>query len=181
MRSLKKSIYYLTLCLALVITGCSSDDDNAENNNNNQGGGGEFFTAKIDGVDFNASTDPATLIGGTKSSAGGMTIVTGQGSTNSGDFINFSITEYNGTGTYTTGDSLTNPNQIQYGELNGQSADVWASNLATSAAGIAPGQIVITKDADGVIEGTFAFEGYNGVDMTTKSITQGSFKFNVDN
>lgn len=176
-------MYYFVLCLALVATACSSDDDNPENdpNNNNQGGGGgEFFTAKVDGVDFAASTDPATLIGGTKATGNGMTIVTGQGSTNTGDFINFSITGYNGPGSYATADNMMNPNQIQYGKLNGQSADVWASNLATAAAGIPAGEIVITVDADGVVEGTFTFTGYNPADMTTKDITQGSFKFNVD-
>ena len=91
-----KKMFYSVLALSVLLSSCSSDDDNAENNNNNnnQGGGGEFFTAKIDGADFAASTDPASLIGGTKSTANGMTIVAGQGSTNSGDFINFNIVCY---------------------------------------------------------------------------------------
>ena len=93
MKTVKKSIYYMFLCLTLVLTACSSDDDNANNNNQQNSGGGELFTAKIDGADFAASTDPATLIGGTKATANGTTIVTGQGSTNNGDFINFSITD----------------------------------------------------------------------------------------
>lgn len=181
MKTFKRISYYFLLSLVLVAAACSGDDDNPENNNNNnQSGGGEFFMAKIDGADFAASTDPATLIGGTKATGNGVTIVSGQGSTNAGDFINFSITGYNGPGTYATADNLMNPNQIQYGELNGQSADVWASNLATAAAGIPAGEIVITVDANGVIEGTFAFTGYNPADMTTKDVTQGSFKFNVD-
>ncbi len=167
------------VCLSLVLTACSSDDDNGTNNQQGNGGG-ESFTAKIDGADFTASTDPATLIGATKSTANGMTVVTAQGSTNSGDFINFNIIGYTGPDTYKTGDNLTNPNQIQYGELAGQSANVWASNLATSAAGIAPGEIVITVDADGKLEGTFSFEGYNAQDMTSKMITQGSFKVSID-
>ncbi|MCW5520012.1 hypothetical protein J1N09_09195 [Aureitalea sp. L0-47] len=179
MKTLKTSIYYMFLCLSLVLTACSSDDDNANNNQQNNGSG-ELFTAKIDGTDFAASMDPATLIGGTKSTANGMTVVSGQGSTNSGDFINFNIIGYNGPGTYKTGDNLTNPNALQYGELAGQSANVWASNLATSAAGIAPGTIEITVDADGKIEGTFSFEGYNAQDMTSKMITQGQFKFSID-
>ena len=180
MKTLKRSIYYTFLCLSLVLTACSSDDDNANNNNQQNNGGGELFTAKIDGADFAASTDPATLIGGTKSTANGTTIVTGQGSTNSGDFINFNITGYTGPGTYRTGDNLTNPNALQYGELAGQSANVWASNLATSAAGISPGTIEITVDADGKLEGTFTFEGYNAQDMTSKMITQGQFKLTID-
>lgn len=181
MKTFKRSIYFLTLCLALVFAGCSNDDDNnGDGGDGGATGGGEFFRAKVDGADFSASTDPATLIGGTKSTANNITVVSGQGSTNTGDFINFSIVGYTGPGTYTTGDSLTNTNLIQYGELNGQNASSWASSGPTSAAGIAPGEINITVDADGVIEGTFSFEGYNAADMTTKNITQGEFKFNVD-
>jgi len=182
MKTLQRTIYFITLCLALVVSGCSNDDDNSGDGGEGggTGGGGEFFRAKVDGADFSASTDPATLIGGTKSTANNQTAVTGQGSTNTGDFINFTIIGYTGPGSYATGNNLTNPNILQYGELNGQSASVWSSNLATSAAGIAPGEINITVDADGVIEGTFSFEGYNGQDMTTKNITQGEFKFNVD-
>lgn len=184
MKTLKHTLYYTFLCLALVMTSCNKDDDGAENNeqNNNNGGGGELFTAKIDGADFSASTDPATLIGGTKSTNNGMTLITGQGSTNDGDFINFSVFGYNGPGTYTTGDDLSNTNFIQYGELVGQSANVWASNLATAAVGgLMPGEIVVTKDADGKLEGTFSFEGYNGMDMTTKMVTEGQFKLTLDN
>jgi hypothetical protein len=181
MKTLKKSMYYAILCLALVLTACSSDDDNETNNNEgNNGGSGELFTAKIDGNDFAASQDPATLIGATKSTANGMTLVTGQGSTNTGDFINFGIFDYNGPGTYITGNNLTNPNYLRYGELVGQTAMIWGSDLATFAAGIGPGEIVVTVDADGKLEGTFTFEGYNAQDMTTKMVTQGQFKVTID-
>lgn len=40
---------------------------------------------------------------------------------------------------------------------------------------------MITKDEDGVLEGTFSFQGYNGDNMTTKNITEGIFKVNLDN
>jgi len=179
MKTLKRSLLYAVICLGLAVSSCSNDDDNS-NNNQGDNGGGELFSAMVDGSSFAASTDPATLIGATKTSANGMTTVTAQGSTNNGDFINFNIIGYNGPGTYQTGNNLTNPNFIQYGELVGQTATVWASNLATSAAGIGPGEIVITVDADGKLEGTFNFEGYNGQDMTTKMITQGEFKVSVD-
>lgn len=180
MKTLKKTLFFSILCVALALTGCSKDDDNASNNNQGNNGGGELFSAMVDGNNFAASQDPATLIGATKSTSNGTTTVTAQGSTNNGDFINFSIFEYNGPGTYQTGNNLSNPNLIQYGELVGQSASVWASNLATAAAGITAGEIVITVDADGKLEGTFTFEGYNAQNMTSKMITQGEFKVAVD-
>ena len=107
-----------------------------------------------------------------------MTVATAQGSTNSGEFINFSIVNYNGPATYATGNNLTNPNLIQYGKVSPLGS--WASSFGSFAAGLPPGQITITKDSDGVLEGTFSFQGYNADDMTTKNITQGSFKATIE-
>jgi hypothetical protein len=179
---MKKSMYLILLCLSVIISSCSSDDnndtDNGDNNNdNNNNTTEEYFRAKVDGADFIASTDPASLIGATVSTNSGMTVAAAQGSTNNGDFINLSIVNYNGPGTYTTGDSMTNPNMIMYGTLP---ANVWASNFASFLAGINPGQINITSDSDGILEGTFSFQGYNADDMTTKNITQGNFKAMID-
>ncbi len=180
MKTIKKTILIAFAGMALVFTSCNKDDDGGDDGSTS--GGGEFFTAKVDGNSFAASTDIATLIGATKTTNNGVTLVTAQGSTNDGDFINFSIFSYNGTGTYTTGDNLTNPNMIQYGEVKGQTAQVWGSNLASSAVGgLIAGKITITVDADGVLEGTFSFEGYNADNMSTKNITEGSFKVTIDN
>lgn len=184
MKFLKQSMYYTMLCLALVFTSCGNDDngDGGDDGGDN-GGGAEFVTAKVDGADFAAAQNPAVLVGATKANQGGLSILTVQGSNNDGDFINFTIVDYNGPGTYTTGDALTNVSLIQYGELTGTTgAEAWASNASTSAVGgLTPGEINVTVDADGVVEGTFMFEGYNGSDMSTKNITNGEFKANLDN
>ena len=180
MKTLRKTIYLSFVCLAMVFASCSSDDDNNDDGGGG-GGAGEHFTAKVNGSDFAASTDFATLIGGVKSTTSGVTTLTGQGSTNTGDFINFSIYEYNGPGTYATGDSITSFNGINYGELvNQTTVNMWSSNLGSAAAGVNPGSITITVDSDGNIEGTFSFEGYNATDMSTKNITNGSFKYTID-
>ena len=180
MKTFKNTVYLAVVCLSLVFTGCNKNNDDGGGAAGGAGGGGEFLTATIAGSGFAASTDLATLIGGAISTANGMSVVTGQGSTNSGSYINFSIVGYTGPGTYNTGDNLTNPNMIQYGELNGTVASAWSSNLATALVGLSPGEIVITSDANSVLEGTFTFEGYNGQDMTTKMVTAGSFKITLD-
>ncbi len=180
MKTFKKVLFLFVFAAALV--SCSNDDDSGDSGNSGTNGGGESFSAKIDGADFAASTDPATLIGATMSTNNGTTLLTAQGSTNNGDFINFTIMNYNGTGTYTTGDDLSNPNLIQYGELNGTTANVWASNLATAAVGgLQAGQINVTAQDENGAEGTFSFEGYNAADMSTKMITEGQFKVSFDN
>lgn len=163
----------LILMVSLAFTACKSDDDNK-----NPSGGSEEYTAKIDGSNFAASTDIESLIGGQLTNG----VLVAQGSTNSGDFITFSIIDYDGVGTYTTGDDLQNSNGIMYGELNGQAASIWGSNLASSAVGgLTPGEINITAQDDDGAEGTFSFEGYNAQDMTTKMVTQGKFKVEFDN
>ncbi|MBX2827946.1 MAG: hypothetical protein KTR22_07275 [Flavobacteriaceae bacterium] len=175
-----KTVFFLFLFSAVLVS-CSKDDDSSDSAAAGSGGG-ESFSAKIDGAEFAASTDPATLIGATLSTNNGITVLTGQGSTNSGDFINFTIMNYDGTGTYTSGDNLSNPNIIQYGELNGTTANVWASNLATAAVGgLQAGEIRITSQDDDGAEGTFSFEGYNAADMSTKMITEGQFVITFDN
>jgi len=179
MKTLKKSAYLLLLCLAVVATSCKSDDDN---NEEEEGGNGtELFTAKIDGANFAASTDFETLIGGSLTTSQNGMVLVAQGSTNDGDFINFSITEYNGVGTYTTGDDIMNPNGIQYGEVSG-GATIWASNLATAALGtLRPGEINVTSQDETGAKGTFSFEGYNAQGMTTKNVTEGKFEVIFDN
>ena len=182
MKTIKKTIYISLLCLAVVLTGCSSsDDDNNNDDNGDDGnnGGSEFFTATVAGSGFEASTDPTSLIGAGLSTNNGITIATAQGSTNNGKFINFSIINYDGPGTYTTGDDLTNTNGIMYGEIS--PLGTWASNGVTSiVGGLQAGEIVITSDSDGVLEGTFSFEGYNAETETSKMITSGSFKANIE-
>lgn len=182
MKALKK--FAVLFFMSLAIVACSSDDDGGDdgsNNNNNNNGGGELFTAKVDGATFSASTDPATLIGGTLSSSGGITVLAAQGSTNDGKFINFQIINYTGVGTYATGDDLSNANQIMYGELQGSTAVSWASNAIVALSGaIGPGEIVVTAEDGTMAEGTFSFEGYNGDDMTVKNITEGQFKITFD-
>lgn len=174
MKTIKKRVYATMVCVALILTGCSKNNDD-DGGGGDTGGGAESFTAKIDGTSFSASNDPATLIGAQLNSG----VFVAQGSDNSGNAINFNITSYTGAGTYHTGDLLTNPNMIQYVRVSPQGG--WGSNLATAALGtLTPGTIVISSDNGTVIEGTFSFEGYNSSDMSTKMITEGSFKVNLD-
>ena len=180
MKTFRKTIYLSIVCLAMVFASCSSDDDNNDDDNGgNNNGGAEHYTATVAGSGFDASTDPASLIGATVTTNNGMTIAAAQGSTNNGAFINFSIINYNGPGTYTTGDDLSNPNMIMYGTASPIAA--WSSNGVTFlVGGLQSGEIIITSDSDGVLEGTFSFEGYNADDQSSKMVTSGSFKANID-
>lgn len=176
MKNLKKSMVLLMTMIAMTFTACSSDDDA---NGGGSNGSGEYVRAQIDGSSWSASTSFDTT-GGTLSTNGGITVLVVQGSDADGNAINFSIINYDGPGTYTTGDNLTNTNLIQYLTINPVAG--WASNVATSVVnGLTPGEIIVSSDDNGVVEGTFSFDGYNADDMTTKVITEGEFRANMDN
>jgi hypothetical protein len=117
-----KTIFAILICTTLFLS-CSNDDDDSS------GGGDEYLTAKVAGVNFEASKDPATIIGATISN--GILVV--QGGDNNGNTISFQVANYTGTGTYKTGDNLTNSNQILYLTINPVAS--WSSNLATAALG----------------------------------------------
>ena len=169
----------LIMTFSLVtLTGCSSDDDGGSGGGGGGGGGGgsEFLTAKIDGTDFAAAQSPAVIVGATSTSG----ILAVQGGDNSGNTINMSIQGYTGVGTYTTGDALSNTNLIQYLEISPAVASWMSSGVTSAVGGLMPGSIEITSDDGTTVEGTFTFEGYNGDDMSTKLITEGSFRANFD-
>ncbi len=182
--TIMKKIKQLTtiLFLALALVSCNKDDDS--NNEAGSGdGGSEYFRAQVDGSGFEADTDLATLIGASLVTNNGLTVLTAQGSTNNGNYINFNIIGYDGVGTYTVADDLTNANMISYGELNGGSVEAWIANGVLALGGnIAPGEIVITSQNDTMAEGTFSFEGLNANSGNSKkTITSGEFKVVFDN
>ena len=163
-----KTFAIMLISLSLLLS-CSNDDSN-----DSSSGSDDYVTAKIDGASWESSTDYDTT-GAQKSG----TVLVVQGSDNDGNAINFSIANYNGTGTYKTGDNLTNGNQLMYVKIN--PAASWSSNLATAALGtLAPGTINVTADDGTLVEGTFSFEGYNANTKTSKNITEGKFKASLD-
>ncbi|PHS67200.1 MAG: hypothetical protein COB12_04705 [Flavobacterium sp.] len=167
MKTIKKTIYVTFLCLSVILASCSGDDDN--NDGDDDGGTGgtggtEFLTAKVDGANFEAAQSPAVIVGATS----GNGLMTFQGGTNEGKTIRGSVFNYDGAGTYTTGDNITNVNSLSYITL--------PNNLWNSTFDIGSGTITITSDDGTTIEGTFSFEGFNASDGTTKNITEGSFK-----
>ena len=176
MRKLNQFMLLVMTVSLVTLSSCSSDDDNSGNGGGGSGNGDEFLTAKIDGSNYAAAQDPSVIVGA--QSTNGVLAV--QGGDNSGNTISITLPNYSGVGTYVTGDNLSNQNGIQYLVINPAPA-TWASNFATAAVGtLSPGSIEITSDDGTTVEGTFSFEGYNASDMTSKMITEGSFKAKFD-
>lgn len=151
----------ILLFTALMMISCSSDDNNPTGAN-----GEEFLTAKVDGADFSSFAD---AIAATIGSGGTGDVLAVQGSNTSGDFIRLNIVNYNGVGTYTTGDNISNTSSVSYGTV--QPIANWISTFDVGS-----GTVEITEDTDTYVKGTFSFTGLNSSDSTTKTITEGEFK-----
>lgn len=158
MKNLKK----LTILLfaALLTISCSSDDNDPTAGSNN----GSSITAKVDGQDF-ASIELATTAVITNG------VLALQGSDASGNFIRINILSYNGTGTYVSGDALTNSNLMMYGTATNATGWVTTMNVGS-------GTLNVTSDDGTTIEGTFSFmaEPGNTSSTGTKNVTNGDFK-----
>lgn len=181
MKTLKNSIYVLLMCTAVVFTACNKDDDNNDMMEEGGGAGGsESFTAKVDGADWSADTDLATLIGGSLTTNGGITVLVAQGSTNEGSFISFNIIGYNGVGTYAIADDdLQNASGALYGASPSADDIYTANSIIALGGGIGPGEIVVTSQDESGAEGTFRFEAAK--DGDTVNVTDGQFKIVFDN
>ena len=152
MKTLK--LLTLFLCASLVLSCTDATDEEL-------GLTGEgTLTAKVSGDDFASlkATVAATVTNG---------VAAIQGSNSQGDYIRINLSNYNGIGTYKTGDALTNTSSISYGSVNPLVAYTSTFNIGT-------GTIEVTEDTATTISGTFSFLGYNGPN-DRKEITQGVF------
>lgn len=151
MKNLKK--IGVLLFLTLLISCGGSDDDNPT-------GGDAFLTAKVAGVDF-ASMEVS--VGASVTSS----VLAVQGSNANGDYIRLTAVNYNGVGTYKTGNSISSTNSAMYGSINPIAA--W-----TSTFNIGEGTIEVTEDNSTHVKGTFSFVGVND-SKGNKTITEGKF------
>lgn len=170
MKTIKKAIYLSLVCMALVVSGCSkNNDDDAAANPTGGSGGDEYLTAKVNGAVFEAAQTPAVIVSATVSNS----VLTLHGGQNDGQTIRATINGYSGAGTYTTGDGLGNTNSLSYITINPVAS--WMSTF-----NIGSGTLNVSSDDGTTIMGTFSFDGFNATDMTTKNITEGTFKATLE-
>ncbi|QTD36709.1 hypothetical protein JL193_11230 [Polaribacter batillariae] len=154
MKTLKK--ISLLLFLSVLVSCGGSDED--------LGISGEgSLSAKIDGTAF-------TALSSAVASSTSNNVLAVQGSNSNGVYIRINIMNYNGVGTYKTGDSASNASSMIYGTVNPVVA--WASTFT-----IGEGTITVTEDTDTAVKGTFSFTGENNSSsaVTIKKVTEGTF------
>ncbi len=125
--------------------------------------GGGNMSAQVDGSSWNASLAVQASL-----SSGVLSV----GGTGSAGQINLTIGDYTGVKAYTIG-AGGGPSRMASYTLT---ASPFTSHSATFSLG--SGTITVTSESGGYVEGTFSFDGKNnsGPTITTKTITNGSFK-----
>lgn len=157
-----KHLFSTVLIFSLALTSCSllgTDDKDS---------GDSFISCKVDGVEFNAVT---ATVGGVNQNS--VLTVQGNGSGLSANAITIQLQgTYTGPGIYQLGEEEL----FNLGTYLPKVLD--SDNIFSSASsGFNAGQIEITKDADGVVEGTFNFKATKQDDNSVIiNITEGKFR-----
>lgn len=134
--------------------------------------GNEEISASVSGFGTFTSSKDFDTVFGTKVVTGTTTILNIQGTDNSGKGFLLTISSYDGPGTYELGvDSKEN-------------LATWINGLTlgdryTTAFEGTSGSIVVSSDAEGVVEGSFEFTGKLSNTSVAKTITNGKFKLNI--
>jgi hypothetical protein len=160
MKTLQKATILLFI---IILTACSSNDDE---NNGTTDSGDDYFTAKVDGTDWEAFRGPPDTVAWSEPHTGLVSI---QGSDVNGQAITMNIMNYNGTGTY----DFTSSGFIQFvvGPTQANSGS-WVCNSTSGTTG----SVEITSVNGDSIEGIVSFTGKNLQDDSTKVISEGKFK-----
>lgn len=119
------------------------------------------MTAKVDGKDWSATL----AVQATKSSG-----VLAIGGTGSGGQININIINYTGVKGYALGGPTTNPNNSTW------TVTAIPPVIYTNLMGQGTGEINITKEEGGYIEGNFTYSAKNQTSGASVSVTEGKFR-----
>lgn len=154
------------LSFFVAFMACSNDDGQ------DVSGGNEVFTGDVAGVGTIAASKDYDTVSGTKVAAGGSTIVILQGTDNSGKGFMIRLSTYNGPGEYTLGfTNIANSATYIGGTAMGE-------QYSTAFQGTS-GKITVDSDDDKRIEGTFEFVGKVNNTSSAMTVTNGSFKVNL--
>jgi hypothetical protein len=154
------------LLFVIAFMACSSEDGQ------NPSGSAEEFSGDVAGVGFITASKDFDTISGTKISAGGTTIISLQGTDNSGKGFMLRFTTYNGPGTYDLGfANIANSATFINGVAVGQ-------QYSTAYQGTS-GKIIVTVDDGKRMEGTFEFVGKVNNTSASMTVTNGKFKVNL--
>lgn len=171
---MKNTLYILFAALSFATISCNKTTD-PQTNQPNQPTNTDtnyYFTAKVDGVDWNADMQSSnTSI--QSHHQGSITIQAALTDVTDGVFL-INLYDYTGADSYTVG---TGGNNSYARYTTGTAANgSYSSWNAETPGSSTSGTFTITKDDGSVVEGTFEFDGYSQEAKDTKKITEGKFR-----
>ena len=178
---MKTTFFKFSIFLFTVLTGLSAcKKDNKEDESD------LYFNVKIDGENFAGDLSNTEGFGAFKYHEGTLSITVPKDVNNvaSGTFMLNILSGYNGTGEYTVGKGATGNNYARYTSgsmVGGGTVSFWTAETGSgsTANDIGTGTITVSSDKNGIVEGTFQFDGYNKTNQTTKHFTEGKFRLKI--
>lgn len=163
MKTLKTLFSAAILSGAVLLSSCSGDDGGGSG-----GGSGYYLTAKVDGSNYKSYVEPTAVI------AGGMLMI--QSSTSAGDAIQIQVANYNGVGTYNSGNNNLSNGYINFMDMGSPGQFVSYTSVRGS------GTVEITAVDDTTVTGTFTATAKENVENPTDevSITNGKFRAKIN-
>lgn len=172
---MKKLLYVFTMLISAGIVSCSKTDTTTPSTPAATVDTNFYFMAKVDGTDWSADMQ-STNTSINSHHAGSLTIQASLTDVTKGVFL-CNIFTYSGAGTYVMGTGGGN-NYIRYttGTAANGSYSAWKAETPGSTT---TGKVIVTKDDNGIVEGTFEFEGYSEETKDNKQITEGKFRMKM--
>lgn len=159
-----KTFGALCILTATFLFSCSSDDSDGISS------GGFSLKAKVDGANYSNSSffDPMAVI------ANNTLMI--QSSDNNGNAIQIQVTNYEGIGSYTSGN-----NNLLAGYINYLKAGATVGQFRTFTSVRGDGNVEITEVTDTYVKGTFSATAPENIENPTETveITQGTFKAKI--
>ncbi|HSP12040.1 MAG TPA: hypothetical protein VLO29_05900 [Salegentibacter sp.] len=152
--------------IACLLVGCN-DDDNSFLPMNEE----EFLTATIDGEDLSVQGLEAIISCEKNVTHTGSIEVLFKVGTESGESIEFKLSNYIGNNFYSLDNGNFQNSWIKYRQGDGE----WLNNNGNSE-----NLIEILEDDGNYLSGRFSFQGHNGDNLSRKIISDGSFRVKID-
>lgn len=162
MKTMKNKILFLLALsvFSFALVSCSNDEDDPNNQTS-----GHFLKASVDGASYSSYVEPTAVI------TNG--ILNLQSSDSKGNSIQIQITNYTGTGTYTSGNNDITKGYINYLNM------ISVGNVKSYTSVRGTGSVVINEVTGNSVKGTFTATAYENISGSTNKVEITSGDFNA--
>ncbi|PCJ64365.1 MAG: hypothetical protein COA58_13505 [Bacteroidetes bacterium] len=154
---------FLVFLAAIGLTSCKGDESSPKTSSNTS----YYFTCKIDGEEFVSSSESSVV----SYAADFSEYFNIQGIDVMGNKLSLTLQSPTQIGTFETGDPGTPTQTIAAHYATQSPVENWSTRDDNGK-----GTIIVSKNTETYMEGSFSFTAMNAIDSTTKVFTEGEFK-----